>query len=220
MKTNRIKNSKAGFTLIEVLIAVSILAVTMTAMATLVVVTMRANTANMNSLQAYYLSEQGLEAMRNIRDSNWMQNYGWNLGTDLWGDTFECDSLDMDKYFIIDENDTVTISVSRFNLNQMVLPNYVVAAFPSVPDAPWELTEVAGVPSDVTKLYAITDEGGYTKFTHDTIAGVETIFSRYIQVSYADCDQDIAEVSSVVTWNERGVEKSLILSTYLTNWQE
>jgi prepilin-type N-terminal cleavage/methylation domain-containing protein len=218
LKTNK---TKQGFTLVEVLIAVSILAVTLTAMATLVIVTMRANTANMNSLQAYYLSEQGIEAMRNIRDSNWMQNYGWNGGDDLWGDSFECDALNMTRYFTVDENETVSASFSRFNLSPvLVLPDYVVAAFPSVPDAPWDLVEIASVPSDAAKLYSVVDEGGYTKFTHDTGAGSETIFSRYIQISYTDCDQDIAEVSSVVTWNERGNEKSLVLSTYLTNWQK
>lgn len=193
MKTNRIKR---GFTLIEILIAVSILAVTLTAMASLVIVTIRVNTANMNSLQAYYLAEQGIEGMRNLRDSHWMQNFTWNYG-------FECDDLELTKFYMIDEYDSVNVfEVFDFGI------------FDSPPDFPWRIS-VTDVSSPSNKLYEVRDEGGYVKFIHDS-TGDETIFSRYIQVSYEDCDKDIAEVDSVVIWGE----KSLVLSTYLTNWQD
>ncbi len=44
-------------------------------------------------------------------------------------------------------------------------------------------------------------------------------FSRYIKVYYEECG-DVAEVSSVVMWDERGNEREVVLTTYLTNWNE
>ena len=200
---------KKGFTLIEILIAVSVLAVTLTAMASRVVVTIRVNAANMNSLQAYYLAQQGVEGMRNLRDSNWMQNYSWNNG-------FECDELEMVKYYTIDEDDSV--NALRIDFDMDALPDYVADAFGSSPDFPWDLAvTLTDSPSNI--LYKVSDEGGYVKFMHDS-NGEETVFSRYIEVSYDDCDIESAEISAVVSWNERGSEKSLVLSTFLTNWND
>ncbi|MBU1019020.1 MAG: prepilin-type N-terminal cleavage/methylation domain-containing protein [Patescibacteria group bacterium] len=103
----KLRSKKEGFTLIEILIGVSIIAVTMTAMTNLVIVSMRANTFNMNTLQAYYLAEEGLEAMRNMRDSNWMQNYGWNMG-----EGFECGMEGGSYRFTASKGDPWTLTLN------------------------------------------------------------------------------------------------------------
>lgn len=166
------KNKTRAFTLVEILIGISVIAVTMTAMASLVIVSMRANVANVNSLQAYYLAEEGIEAMRNIRDTNWRQNYGWSS-------SFECNMDGDTYYFTVDDR---------------------------------ELTETMNY-----QLYE-AEEVGYLRFTHDS-SYEESIFSRYIMVEYEECDFEAAKVSSVVTWNERGNEREVVLTTYLTDWQ-
>ena len=200
--------NKSGFTLIEILISVAIIAVTITAMAFLLIMTIRANNANMNTLQAYYLSEQGLEAMRNMRDGNWLQNYGWNMGEPMWGENFECDELEAQKYYIVDENYVGTFEVSRFG--GMSFGMDIV---------PWELTEIAGPEFSDTKLYELEEDAGYMRFAHDS-TGEESLFSRYILVEYdAGCDYGLVKVTSVVEWFDIDVEREISLSTYLTDWQ-
>ncbi len=181
-------NKKSGFTLIEILIAVAILAVTLTAMANLVVVSMRANQANMNTLQGYYLASEGLEAMRNIRDSNWLQNYGWNMGSDVWGSDFVCSMDGQEIYLLVDKG------VETWELS--VISDYAVGA----------------------QMYEEEEIAGYVRFTHDS-SEEESSFNRYVKVYYENCDDDIAEVSSVVFWNERGTDREVVLTTYLTDWQ-
>ncbi len=225
----KLQSRKSGFTLVEILIAVAILAVTLTAMANLVIVTMRANASNMNTLQGYYLAQQGLEAMRNVRDSNWLQNYGWNLGSELWESDFACDAADLDLYLIVDEDQDITIGELSFE----VAP--VVAAYVGIPaavspiavvdagsdyDAPWDISVITEESIEIgsAQLYVSTETAGYEVFAHDN-SGDESMFSRYIKVSYEDCDMDKAQVTSVVFWNERGVDREISLSTYLTDWQ-
>ncbi len=208
--------AKEGFTLVEILISVAILAVTLTAMANLVIVTMRANQSNMNTLQGYYLAQQGIEAMRNLRDSNWMQNYGWNQGDDLWGTDFACSMDDETLYFLVDEN--TDVQVSNLDVMTDVIGERSLGLFESssVTNPPWELTLISEDSVDeVADLYIVAESAGYDVLTHD--GDKESGFSRYIKVYYEECD-DVAEVSSIVTWNERGNDREIVLTTYLTNW--
>jgi len=221
----KLQSKKSGFTLVEILIAVAVLAVTLTAMANLVIVTMKANSSNMNTLQGYYLAEQGLEAMRNVRDSNWLQNYGWNLGSELWGADFSCDATDLELYFIIDENTDVTVGSMSFVVTPATHGVSVLTPVASVGsgsdyDAPWKITAITkeSIDAGAAQLYVDTETAGYEVFSHSS-SGEKSMFSRYIKVVYKDCDFDAAEVVSVVFWNERGNDREISLNTYLTDWQ-
>lgn len=83
----KIKNNQRGFTLTEVMIGMLILTVAIVSATNLLVGLQRANRANLTSLQAYYYAVEGLEGVRNIRDSNWLHNRDWLGGNtvDLWG---------------------------------------------------------------------------------------------------------------------------------------
>ncbi len=87
---------KSAFTLVEVIIGVAILSIVMASITVLTIVSIQANQANVNRLTGYYLAQEGLEGLRNMRDSNWLQNYGWarNAG---WGIDFESDG-----YYTVD----------------------------------------------------------------------------------------------------------------------
>ncbi|HAU40296.1 MAG: hypothetical protein UV80_C0001G0054 [Candidatus Peregrinibacteria bacterium GW2011_GWF2_43_17] len=197
--------NKKGFTLVEVLIAVAVLATTLTAMATLVIVTMRANQANMNTLQAYYLAEQGIEAMRNTRDSNWLQNYSWNKG-------FACTADFEEVYFTIDEDVAGQVPFLSFDGTRM---------FTTLGENndPWEINLISSSNLEAgTRIYKVAETEGYFRYTHDD-SGEATFFYSYIKVYYETCGGE-AEVSSVVFWNERGSDREVVLTTYLTNWKE
>ena len=66
------KNQKAGFSLIEVIIAFSILTITVVAATSLIANSIRANQDNILRVQAYFLAQEGLELARNQRDTNWL----------------------------------------------------------------------------------------------------------------------------------------------------
>jgi prepilin-type N-terminal cleavage/methylation domain-containing protein len=68
----------SAFTLVEVIIGVAILSIVMASITVLTIVSIQANQANVNRLTAYYLAQEGVEGLRNYRDSNWMQNYTWD----------------------------------------------------------------------------------------------------------------------------------------------
>ncbi len=72
------KNNKPAFSLIEVLISFTILTISLIAITQLITTTIQANRENTSRLQAYYLAQQGLELSRHIRDSNWLQNIGFD----------------------------------------------------------------------------------------------------------------------------------------------
>lgn len=87
----KLKNNKDGFTLTEVLIGIMILTVAIVAATNLLVGLVNSNQNNLTTMQAYYLAQEGIEGVRNIRDTNWLHNTNW-LGKgaeELWGVSFK-----------------------------------------------------------------------------------------------------------------------------------
>ncbi len=67
----------SGFTLTEVMIGMMILTIAIVAATNLLVGLLRSNDNNVKTLQAYYFAQEGIEAARNIRDTNWIYNFDW-----------------------------------------------------------------------------------------------------------------------------------------------
>jgi type II secretory pathway pseudopilin PulG len=84
----KMKNKSSAFTLIETLIAITLVMVVITATTGLILSTLLSNQRNIHSVQAAFLAQESLEALRFMRDSNWLQNYAWDGGTPLWGGDF------------------------------------------------------------------------------------------------------------------------------------
>lgn len=62
---------KAGFTLVEVIVATSIITVGVLSTVVVANVTVQASNANQDSVVATNLAREGIELVRNLRDSNW-----------------------------------------------------------------------------------------------------------------------------------------------------
>ena len=78
MKKN-FKN-KRGFTLLEVLIAVSVLVIGTVAAFSTITSTIRSTTFAKDKLIASFLAQEGIEIVKNIRNTNWIQGNAWNQG--------------------------------------------------------------------------------------------------------------------------------------------
>lgn len=73
-----IKNSKAGFSLIEVIIAFSILTIAVLASTSLISSSIQNNQENILRVQAYFLAQEGIELTRAYRDSVILNNEDFN----------------------------------------------------------------------------------------------------------------------------------------------
>ena len=74
---NKVFKNQKGFTLTEVMIGMMILTVAIVSATQLLIGIMNSNKAIIHNLQAYYLAQEGIEAVRNIRDTNWLHNKKW-----------------------------------------------------------------------------------------------------------------------------------------------
>lgn len=79
-----IKNQK-GFSLLEVMVAITILLVGVLALVSLLVSTINVTRLVQNKLIAAMLVQEGIEVVRNIRDNNWHDNLDWNSGLTING---------------------------------------------------------------------------------------------------------------------------------------
>jgi prepilin-type N-terminal cleavage/methylation domain-containing protein len=100
-----IKKEK-GFTLLEVIFAIFILSLSGFASFTLIESALVPASLNRANLTAYYLGQEGIELVRNIRDNNWLEGNDWREGlvTGDWEIDYNDDALSAytGRYFYID----------------------------------------------------------------------------------------------------------------------
>lgn len=65
---------KKGFTLIETILAVTIIGLVVVSTAELTQSSLRIGANSTNQFIAFHLAEEGVEVVRNLRDSTWLQN--------------------------------------------------------------------------------------------------------------------------------------------------
>lgn len=90
------RSGSLAFTLIETLLAITMVMVVLTSVTGLILMTLLANSMNQHQLQATYLAQEGVEVLRYMRDSNWLQNYDWDGGD--WGTSFEAGATGKNVY--------------------------------------------------------------------------------------------------------------------------
>lgn len=88
----RKKNTEKGFTMMEVLAAISLITMGVLGIFTLVQQAISFLTVSSSRLVATYLAQEGVEIVRNIRDTNFLQIHQglisedqWTLGLDICG---------------------------------------------------------------------------------------------------------------------------------------
>ena len=73
---------KNGFTLLEVIIAISVITIGILGLYALIPKVISISSANIDRFIASQLAREGIEIVRNIRDTNWLEGVGvsWNDG--------------------------------------------------------------------------------------------------------------------------------------------
>ncbi len=189
---------KSGFTLIELVIGVTILIFGLVAVFSLALFAIRLNQENMHRLVALELAREGVEAIRNIRDSNWQNNYPYlGGGGNLWGTS-------------LSDNATVIVSPSLDGT------------------APWLIQDVDLTNNQKEDYRLFEEKvGEMTVLTNLPTPGATSTpsqFYRYIKIeTVPNRDltlEDAVQVTAVVTWLENGLEKKVEVVNILTNWKK
>lgn len=81
----KLKLNQKGQGLLEMLVAIFILVVALTATIVLIITSIKAGRESINKLIATSLAREGIEVVRNIRDSNWIDPSGPDWDSGLFG---------------------------------------------------------------------------------------------------------------------------------------
>ncbi|MFA5947953.1 MAG: type II secretion system protein [Candidatus Gracilibacteria bacterium] len=203
------KLDKKGFTLTEVMIGMTILTVAIVASTNLLISFISSNKLIVENTQAYFLAQEGLEAMRNIRDSNWLNkvNFKGPDSTQNQGNNNFYLNIENGKFYslFLDEN------FINGNLNSK----------------PWMLEAVGD--DDISKdntLICINNTEN-PRFTSCAAGYDKTKFHRYIEITKSKqcegalpeddlCNKDSFLARSYVKWDKG----EIILEEVMTNWKD
>ncbi|MEZ4087561.1 MAG: prepilin-type N-terminal cleavage/methylation domain-containing protein [Candidatus Gracilibacteria bacterium] len=210
--------NRDGFTLPEVIVAIAVLVLVIFSATNLVVSIIRTNAENIHAITAYGLAQEGLEAVRNIRDSNWLLGAKFNgeLGTtakEIWGESFPKNPGEERMY-------TVNVGVSE-------RPNFQIETVDAlIPYTPWKLKSISDAEDEDTVIEKfVDDQSGQVTYRHGgLIAGLgeETPYRRYVVVENISDGVDLSayRVTSVVEWQELTRQREVRLTTELTDWNQ
>ncbi len=206
-----IKNNK-GFSLTEVMIGITILTIAIVTASSLLMSLIKSNKINVFTLKAYYLAQEGIEGVRNIRDTNWLHNLDFDSGDGVYpalekGKTY--------SLFLRSEgwafSDSAVDDVSKDALKT----NYL----------PWEfklIEDTSGVEPKGDYYLLQLNEYGDGHFYSGRL-GEESIFYRHIDILdpcaeeevYGENCDDFLIVRSVVNFEDR----EIYLEELLSNWK-
>ncbi len=225
----KFSSNKQAFTLVEVIVAFSVLVLVIVASTNLLVSVIRSNTENENTLVAYGLAQEGLEAVRNMRDSDWLlgADFEGYVGTScVWEGGCFPQQIDTSADYVLDfrQIDSQGADITHASDLQSVSPWMFY---------PVDLSDPNGLDWQKTKLYIpkAPDQGQnqVPVWYKPCVNGCDNTvtqspFSRYIEVvpaGYQAGDTDIKKyrVTSVVRWQEIGRPKEVRLTTELTDWK-
>jgi type II secretion system protein I len=196
----KIQNTQRGFTLVEVLIALTIFSIAVAGVITVSVQgSLNVNTAR-NKMVANYLADEGVELMRSMRDTAVVNSgigseaaIGWPTFTAIFGSgictgpSHPCD-IDVTNY----------ASANPFPNSSNLLDCSSVSATGFCP------------------LYVLPGSGTYTSNTNGLSGVPLSAFSRQIIVIPNGADE--MKVTSTVRWYEGTVLKTLTQTEILYNW--
>lgn len=204
MKMNN-KKVKRGFSIPEVIVAVSMITLVIMTATNLLVSSMRGNRNNVNRMIAYNLAQEALEGVRNIRDGNWLQNQYWRGSEEykFFGEPFIKDG----KYIIQKKHTLFTEDQCTQKFEYINNKDTVQAA------SPWELKSYN---DEASKLYR-RETNNYTEYTHQ-IGEDYSGFKRWVEIQTVPHEDKIG-VTAVVEWEEQSQTKSIRIPMILTDWK-
>lgn len=193
--------SPSGFTLVEVMVAVAVLSVGLIGAANLITYNISNSAKAINKTIAMNLAQEGIELVRNIRDTNWLQGKFDNSGANSWD--WGIDGVGNRKYL-------------RFFCGDGSVDNIT-----STPTGGTEEAKIDNCGADCqiyayslgsVKCYSDNFGGSYGGYS-----GVPTNFYRLTHIEEVDSNSNIVNVT--VKWIDRGQNHYLTMQEILYNWK-
>jgi hypothetical protein len=101
-----------GFTIIEAIVAVTVLTVGVLGSYVFISSFFRYTDLSIDKLTAAYLSQEGVEIVKNIRDGNWIERESWNYGIGVG--SWEADYNTIDSFSDDYDGDYINLESSGF----------------------------------------------------------------------------------------------------------
>jgi type II secretory pathway pseudopilin PulG len=183
-------HSRRGQTLVEALIALSILTVGFVGIVTLLTRSFQLNRTTANDTQATYLASEGIEVAKNIIDYDVYYGLSQSSSTNDWGCSFELNAGQSADYAL--EYDTT----------------------------PTQCTKPMTIPQDTSdQLYFNPDTNLYV-YSYDDFGTTPTDFVRDVYLSVPIGSPDELDVQSTVTWSDGGISNTITLEDHFYNWRQ
>jgi prepilin-type N-terminal cleavage/methylation domain-containing protein len=200
------KKTTRGFTLVETLVAISILVLALTGPLTIISQALKASYYSRDQIVAFYLAQESMEYIRNIRDENSLKT---GASVDSWldgiGDISTCRA-----------GGAPSACIDQFD----VAP---VKTFSMVYSGSGYAFETCGTAVCASPLKLTTTVGGTTVPFGDVSKTQNSIFTRTIWLTTAPGDIVNARREVVVhvriDWKQGATPYTFTLEDHLTNWK-
>lgn len=230
------RHSRRGESIVEVIVAVFVVALGSGVATTLIVTALQSNSFSRDNLIGLNLAVEGIEAMRTIRDTNWLRFSSnkedcWNMMPDKGSDIDDCN----DPNNLIGANNMTnfTVDLDPKNYQWLLAPinaqplDLEKGQFNDVYRLGYADIDQAvdsdknGKPADDKDLFATS-----TYLQNNPNQGFVKVgdsgFYRMVTVQYIvkPEEADSITVVSTVQWKSNGVVHSVILQAHLINYQK
>lgn len=235
----RKKFLRKGESLVEVIMAIFVVAMGSAVATSLIISALQSNQFSRDNLIALNLAVEGMEAMRAIRDANWLKySYDkpncWNLFPDPSVTSCDPASIPAPKQ----------IAPDKYTVDLNLTKNQYAWSLSPVAGSGLDLNNPTGNDPYVLKYYDIdtaqnSDNTGTSADDKDIMVSAnstgespllsDTRFYRMVEITYPSCTftspfttppcEDM-DVVSTVQWKSQNVTHQVVLTSKLTNYQK
>ncbi len=196
---------KRGFTLIETLVAVTIVTLATVGPLTVANSTLVATYNAREQLTASYLAQEGIEYVRAIRDNAYLDAYSIGGSPVAWND-------------LLTGNGALSLTACR---NSYCTLDAIGTSFGY---GSGRAIRTCAIPSSRSSCGALYDNNG--EYYTQQAVGAQTVFTRTIRILNIPDTIDLdgapypeKQIESKVTWSTRGKTYSVTIYHHITPWQ-